>query len=61
VPDLGASHGTDVGARYSQAFATWLATSGLDAAVLYELAAIKQAMASDHETTADANDGLLGN
>ena len=58
--DVGA-HRTDVGASYSQAFATWLATSGLDSAVLYELAAIKQAMASDHETTADANDGVLGN
>ncbi len=59
VPDLAGA--ADVGASYSEAFVTWLATSNLNAAVLYELSAIKQAMASDHETTADANDGLLGN
>lgn len=49
-----------IGAAYSEAFVDWLEGAGLSAAAVYELTAIKEAIASDHETTANANEGVLG-
>ena len=59
APNLQSGGGADVGASYTKAFEAWLDTSGVEDVVAIELFAIKNAIASHHETTANANEVLL--
>ncbi|MCU1397400.1 MAG: hypothetical protein JWN62_509 [Acidimicrobiales bacterium] len=51
---------TTAATDYVDAFELWISSNHLDNDVVYELDAIKQTIASDHEATADENGALLG-